>query len=146
MVQKMLIAEARSIGKPVITATDMLDSMSENSRPTRAEVSDVANAIYDGTDAIMLSGETAVGHYPVEAVSCMHRIAVETETHLANCGVTMKGGFAVAEERESMITITHAAHADSSAAEVERVRRRSLHPHCPDELPGWWRDIGPGHG
>src|SRR5262249_28647026 len=81
-VQKRLINQARAAGKPVITATDMLDSMRANPRPTRAEASDVANAIYDGTDALMLSGETAVGQYPVEALTYMDRIAQATEAHL----------------------------------------------------------------
>ena len=82
IMQKRIVKMCRDVGKPVIIATQMLDSMVRNAHPTRAEVSDVANAIMDGTDAIMLSGETAAGKYPVESLKTMARIAERTEEEL----------------------------------------------------------------
>lgn len=84
-IQKVMLEKAKNKGKYSITATQMLESMITNSRPTRAEISDVANAIYDGTSAIMLSGETSAGKYPVLAVSTMQKIATETENEILYC-------------------------------------------------------------
>ena len=92
MVQKEIIQKCNQVGKPVITATQMLESMLSSASPTRAEVTDVANAIFDGTDATMLSGETAIGKYPIQSVRMMVRIAREAESKLPYAQVLAERG------------------------------------------------------
>ncbi|MFT8348460.1 pyruvate kinase [Clostridium saccharoperbutylacetonicum] len=138
-VQKMMIKKCNEACKPVITATQMLDSMMRNPRPTRAEVSDVANAILDGTDAIMLSGESANGDYPVEAVATMARIAEETEKSLeykvaisqakshipAIAGVISRAASNAANELEATAIIT-STQTGATAKRISQCR-----PECP---------------
>jgi pyruvate kinase len=125
VVQKRLIAQARAVGKPVVTATEMLESMRTNPRPTRAEASDVANAIYDGTDAVMLSGETAVGDYPAEAVACMDRIARAAEADLREDGwdVVVPRGYL--DDHVSHLTCTLARDLGADAIVVPTLSGRT---------------------
>ena len=107
-IQKELIRKAYNAGKNVITATQMLESMITNARPTRAEITDVANAIYDGTTGIMLSGETANGDYPLEAVQTMVRIAERAEKDIDYVGRLQKTGARLPQEQDTTTSICHA--------------------------------------
>ncbi|WP_373897554.1 pyruvate kinase [Haloimpatiens sp. FM7315] len=140
VVQKIIIDKCNKVGKPVITATQMLDSMIRNPRPTRAEASDVANAIFDGTDAIMLSGETAKGKWPVEAVTTMAKIAIRTEkgldyhgmlqkrieNHIPNVANAISLSACTTAEQLTAAAIITATQSGSTAKRVSRYR-----PNCP---------------
>lgn len=118
LIQKDIIKKCNAAGKPVIVATQMLESMTDNPRPTRAEVSDVGNAILDGTDAIMLSGETANGSYPVEAVATMNRIATRMEASLEYKNLFVERGFEHIKSRTRAIahaTVSMAYELDAAA-------------------------------
>lgn len=120
LVQKGIIEKCNLLGKPVVTATQMLDSMINNPRPTRAEASDVANAIFDGTDAVMLSGETAAGKYPLEAVETMARIAERAEAALHYEGMLAKKRSAISQRTvtDAISYATCASAQDLGAAAI----------------------------
>ncbi len=138
-IQKLLAQKAVKTGKFVITATEMLESMIEKSRPTRAETTDVANAIYDGTSCIMLSAETSVGKYPIEAVDYMRRIAEEAEVHVRYDDKFYHNDVTVDNQKEAFAnTITGASIAAKAKAIViftdsggTAIRVSKYHPRCP---------------
>ena len=120
--QKRLIAAANRHAKLVITATQMLESMISNPRPSRAETTDVANAIFDGTDAVMLSGETAIGRYPIRSVDTMHKIILEAEDHLEDWG---HWGGQLGEEASGVIAMGEVTHDD--ALSITRAAKELAH-------------------
>jgi pyruvate kinase len=116
LIQKEIIQKCNRVGKPVITATQMLESMVNAARPTRAEVTDVANAIFDGTDATMLSAETSIGKYPVQAVRTMARIAQETENRLPYGHLMAEKSTLIEQETDELISYSACHTADSLGA------------------------------
>lgn len=138
LIQKEIIRRCNAAGKPVVTATQLLDSMVSSPAPTRAEVNDVANAIYDGTDALMLSNETAIGKYPVKAVETLHAIAVATEAAIAETGSQRRSDFhfldlgasishaacSIARERKIPVIVTM-TQSGSTGRSVSRFRPKS---------------------
>lgn len=127
LVQKEIIRKCNQAGKPVITATEMLESMVDSARPTRAETTDVANAILDGTDAVMLSAETAIGKYPVQAVRMMARIAEETEEALPYDQMLTERAIWLEPETSELISYNacYTAHTLGAAAIVAYTRSGS---------------------
>jgi len=148
LAQKTIIAKCAHAGKPVITATQMLESMVQNARPTRAEATDVANAILDGTDAVMLSGETASGAYPIEAVRTMARIAEKAETvfdhseRMENFNQSLNGkdltteGVAHAAVQLAKILKAKAIVTTTSSGQTPRLVSK-FRPKCPVYCASW---------
>ena len=153
-VQKMLISKCRMLGKRVITATEMLESMIQNPRPTRAEISDVANAVYDGSSAIMLSGESAAGKYPVEAVRNMAQIAEYTEAHTSYRKRFLNSEFKINNNLDAISHATCAMAIDVDAKGIVvcsvsgKTARMVSRFRCPVDIIGMttdpkvWRKLG----
>jgi pyruvate kinase len=148
MVQKQVVRHANRAGKPVITATQMLESMVTRRRPTRAEVTDVANAVLDGTDCVMLSAESAAGRYPVEAVDMLARIAAATEPHRE---YRQHGSLEVQDGRASLSPVDIVAasvnlafqHAAPAAVLVPTVSGHTARSVARFRLPVWVTALSP---